>query len=229
MRNFWKYLTRVHRWAGLVLGVQITLWFASGFFMSFFDINTVRGRHIAEKQDAVLTVEADMIAPQTLFHEGELHSVSLRAVLGEPLYVLSGDAGEDYIHARTGEPWKALGETSIRLAAQTYYKGEGEIASTRKLDIAPIEYRGPLPVWQVTFNDGPATRLYLDPNTAELKSVRTRLWRAFDFMWMLHIMDYKGRDNINTWWLKLFSGAALLFAFSGVALVVQRVFLRPKA
>jgi hypothetical protein len=51
----------------------------------------------------------------------------------------------------------------------------------------------------------------------------------FDFMWMLHIMDYDDRDDINNWWLVVLSFCALLFALSGAALVVHRVFLRPRA
>ena len=42
-------------------------------------------------------------------------------------------------------------------------------------------------------------------------------------------MDYNERDNINLWWLKLASFAALMFALSGAGLVVHRVFLRPRA
>jgi len=81
---------------------------------------------------------------------------------------------------------------------------------------------------EITYDDNDKTRIYLDAKTAELKAVRTRIWRVFDFMWMLHIMDYKERENFNTWWLRLFSGAAALFALSGLALVAHRVFMRPK-
>ena len=83
-------------------------------------------------------------------------------------------------------------------------------------------------MWQISYDDKDKTRIYLDADTAELKAVRTRIWRVFDFMWMLHIMDYKERENFNSWWLRLFSGAAVLFALSGLALVAHRVFMRPK-
>ena len=121
-----------------------------------------------------------------------------------------------------------VGETSIRLAANKYYKGEGKISSLTRLTEAPKEYRRPPPVWQVRYDDKAKTRLYLDTETAELRAVRTRLWRVYDFMWMLHIMDYKSRDNFNSWWLRLAAFLALLFAISGLMLVVQRIFLRPK-
>ena len=76
-RDFWKYLTRAHKWAGLVLGVQILLWFASGLFMAFFPIDEVRGSHLAEKaawslSDAtVIPIEIAMTA-----YDGELTGAS---------------------------------------------------------------------------------------------------------------------------------------------------------
>lgn len=227
--KFWRNLTRLHRWAGLILGVQITLWFASGFFMSFFDIENVRGKHIAEKRQWPLAYEA--VVPMTDVIDAapqDVLSSSLVSVVGEPVYRLNYAEDVKLFDAMTGQAWPALGESHIREAAQFYYKGEAGIKSLQSLSVAPVEYRGALPVWQIEYDDASKTRLYIHPETAELKAVRTRLWRAFDFMWMLHIMDYKSRDNINLWWLKLFSGAALLFALSGVALVVHKFILRPR-
>lgn len=42
-------------------------------------------------------------------------------------------------------------------------------------------------------------------------------------------MDYDGRTDINNWWLWIASLFATLFAISGLALVVHRTILRPKA
>lgn len=228
-RDFWKYLTRVHKWAGLVLGVQIVLWFASGLFMALFPIDDVRGSHLAEETRWSLTDSG--IVPIELVmttYDGKLTGASLTSIAGKPVYALIGDEGTQLIDARTGIAWLPVAEKSIELAAKRYYKGEGEIAKITRLTETPIEYRRPPPVWQVQFDDKPKTRLYLDAETAELRAVRTRLWRVYDFMWMLHIMDYKSRSNFNSWWLRLASFLALLFAISGLFLVAHRVFLRPK-
>lgn len=228
-RHFWKYLTRAHKWAGLVLGVQITLWFLSGFVMSLFPINEVRGRHVAKpvpwslNDERLIPIEIAMTA-----YEGQLYGASLKSIVGEPAYILIGDQGQVVISAQTGEPRAPMDTDVVREAARHYYAGEGSIGAINLLTDAPREYRRAVPVWQVQFEDKHKTRIYIDAETAELNAVRTRVWRVFDFMWMLHIMDYKTRDNFNTWWLRLFSGAALLFALSGVALVVHRVVLRPR-
>lgn len=228
-RDFWKYLTRAHKWAGLVLGVQVLLWFASGLFMALFTIDEVRGSHLAEKATwslsdvTVIPIEIAMTA-----YDGNLTGASLTSIAGEPAYALIGDAGTQLINARTGAAWEPVGENAIRLAASKYYKGEGEIASLTRLTETPKEYRRPPPVWQIQYNDSSKTRLYLDAETAELRAVRTKLWRVYDFMWMLHIMDYDTRDNFNSWWLRLAAFLALLFSISGLMLVVQRIFLRPR-
>lgn len=228
-RNFWKYLTRVHKWTGLVLGVQITLWFASGLFMALFPIAEVRGSHLAEKSSWSLSdTNVIPIEIAMTIYDGELIGASLTSIAGKPAYALIGNKGTQLINARTGEPWEPIGQSSIRLAATRYYKGEGQISAIKRLTDVPNEYRRSAPVWQVQFDDKPKTRLYLDADTAELRAVRTKLWRVYDFMWMLHIMDYKTRDNFNSWWLRLSAFLALLFAISGLFLVTHRIFLRPK-
>lgn len=228
-RDFWKYLTRAHKWAGLVLGLQILLWFASGLFMALFPIDEVRGSHLAEKSAwslsdvSVIPIEIAMTA-----YEGNLTGASLTSIAGEPAYALIGDKGTQLLNARTGAAWEPISAGSIRVAANKYYKGDGEIASLIRLTESPNEYRRAPPVWQVQYDDQSKTRLYLDAETAELRAVRTRLWRVYDFMWMLHIMDYKTRDNFNSWWLRLAAFLALLFAISGLLLVAHRLLLRPK-
>ena len=228
-RDSWKYLTRAHKWAGLILCVQILLWFASGLFMALFPIDEVRGSHLAEKASWSLA-DADVIPIEIAMtiYEGELTGASLTSIAGEPAYALIGDKGTQLINAHTGKSWQPIAEDTVRVAATRYYKGEGHIQAIKRLTQVPNEYRRPPPVWQVQFDDKPQTRLYLDADTAELRAVRTKLWRVYDFMWMLHIMDYKTRDNFNSWWLRLAAFLALLFAISGLFLVVHRVFLRPK-
>ena len=97
-----------------------------------------------------------------------------------------------------------LSEGEIRGVSGSYYKGKGNIEQVMLFtENNPKDFGKDLPIWQVIYDDSARTRLYISPITGELINVRTRLWRAFDFMWMLHIMDYQERDNINLWWLKL--------------------------
>jgi hypothetical protein len=47
----------------------------------------------------------------------------------------------------------------------------------------------------VDFDDWLQTTLYLHPDTGALVTRRHRLWRWYDFQWMLHIMDYGDRET----------------------------------
>lgn len=228
-RTLNKYLTRIHKWAGLVLSLQILFWFGSGFFMTLFPIDQVRGRHLVDKQafsltdDDIVPIEIAMTA-----YDGGLNGARLINVAGRPAYILVGDAGPQMLDARSGSIWDGVGEVDVRSVAVSSYKGDGHLSSVEKLNDAPKDYAGKLPIWRVSFADSAKTRLYIDPETAEIRSVRTRLWRVFDLAWKFHIMDVTGEDKVNSWWLRLASGAALLFALSGVGLLWFRIIGRPR-
>ena len=62
---------------------------------------------------------------------------------------------------------------------------------------------------------------YISTDSGELMSVRNTRWRIFDFVWMLHIMDYEERDDFNRSLLIIAASLALLFTLSGGYLVVK--------
>jgi len=197
--------------------------------MTIFPIDQVRGRHLVDKQVFSLT-DADIVPIEIAMttYEGTLNGARLVNIAGRPAYILLGENGPQMLDARTGQSWDGVGEVDIRTVAIATYRGNGELEGIQKLDKAPKDYAGALPVWQVKFTDKAKTRLYIDPNTAEVLSVRTRLWRVFDLAWKFHIMDVTGENNFNSWWLRLASGAALLFALSGVGLLWFRIVARPR-
>ena len=197
--------------------------------MTLFPIDQVRGRHLVDTQTFSLT-DKDLIPIEIAMttYDGALTGASLANIAGRPAYILIGNSGTKMLNARTGQLWEGVGTPDIRQIATGSYQGEGDIALITKLDKAPKDYRGSLPIWQVKFDDKAHTRLYIDPDTAEIRSVRTRLWRVFDLAWKFHIMDVTGEDNFNSWWLRLASGAALLFALSGVGLLYFRILGRSR-
>mgnify|MGYP003339799900 CR=1 FL=1 len=48
----------------------------------------------------------------------------------------------------------------------------------------------------------------------EIVSRRHALWRVFDFAWMLHIMDYEARTNVNNPLLRIATLSAAAMALS---------------
>ena len=88
----------------------------------------------------------------------------------------------------------------------------------------PSEVRGAKPpLWRADFDGWNKPTLYLSPETGELVTRRHELWRIFDFVWMLHIMDYEERENVNNWVLRTFTWAAVAMALSGAWLLLYNL------
>jgi hypothetical protein len=105
--------------------------------------------------------------------------------------------------------------------ASSAFTGETPASSAQLYETPPREYGGKGPVWGVEFED-PKASFYVDAITGDVRAVRTGLWRTFDFMWGLHTMDWKERENFNSWWIKLTAVCAVIFFLTGVILVSLR-------
>lgn len=81
------------------------------------------------------------------------------------------------------------------------------------------EYREqPLPAYAVTFASPGNTTVYVSTELGTVQKYRNNKWRVFDFLWMLHTMDYQSRDNLGNWLLRAFSIFGLLTVASGFGL-----------
>ena len=98
-------------------------------------------------------------------------------------------------------------EEAIKIAAANF-TGEPTLKSVEYLTNTNghHEYREkPLPAWAITFKHPTNTTLYVSSEFGRVESFRNNKWRLFDFLWMMHTMDYKQRDNFNNWLLRAFS------------------------
>lgn len=105
--------------------------------------------------------------------------------------------------------------------AKSGYSGKGTVISVESLTETNghHEYReAPLPAVAVTFDDPRGTTVYVATELGTVQKHRNRPWRRFDFLWMLHTMDYTGRDNITNWLLRIFSVFGLATVTSGFVL-----------
>ena len=81
------------------------------------------------------------------------------------------------------------------------------------------EYReNPLPAYAVSFDNANRTTVYVATELGTVQKFRNRPWRLFDFLWMMHTMDYQSRDNFGNVLLKMFSVIGLITILSGFAL-----------
>ena len=213
-----------HRWVGLLLGVQVVFWMASGAVMSWLSLKEVRGETTAPIELPPRLEARQYASPGGIIAQWpEATEVRLRTFSGALYYEAIAPSGRALFDPFTGEPKPPLDEAAVKRIAQRAYVGDPTIHSAILLSTPPPEYKGPTPVWQVRFSTADGMRLYISPDTGEVLKRRNNQWRLFDFFWMLHIMDYDERENFNHPLIRIASATGLAFALTGVWLVGFRL------
>ena len=220
---------KTHKWLGLFIGLQVVIWSLSGLYMTVVHIDTIHGDHLIRRTPPKTISAGDLIDPLGVAAANEAQGFRLAWVRNQPAYVLKDDAGETVVDARSGQAVAPPTEAEIRSIAKATYTGSNPIASAALISDVPGEIRGRKPpLWRVEFDHWNKPTLYFSPTTGEMVSRRHELWRIFDFVWMLHIMDYETRDNVNNLVLRTFTWGALLMASSGIWLLFYSFHRRKK-
>ncbi len=158
--------------------------------------------------------------------EPPVESIGVRMLLGAPVYdVVRPDGTATVYEADTGTLRGSITEAEAREIAQRDRVGRPAVLAVERVDSdPPVEYRGrSLPAWRVALDDGDGTNVWIDATTGAIRARRNDAWRRFDLFWMLHTMDYSGRDDFNTPWLVAFALLGLVTTVSGGVLWALRV------
>jgi hypothetical protein len=216
------YFRKYHKWLALVIGIQALIWGLSGLYMTAVHIDYVHGDHLVKPQAPInlSNFEIKPLDPEFLSSLGEIKRISLTSVQQQPVYSIVTKSTSLQINAVTLKLLVGLDEKAIRQIANKIYAGNSQIATVKLLDSYPRELGGrKQPIWLVEFDDWLESSLYLLPETGQLRSKRSNLWRIFDFLWMLHIMDYENRVDINNNLLMIASSFGGLLVLSGLGLL----------
>lgn len=215
------WLRKIHKWIGLLLGIQLVLWMCSGLVMSLLNSERVRGAEfrVAKKASAppwpqdTLPAEAVLAAAQQ-----PVHAVATGWLVGRPIYKLASEKGVKMVDARQGLPVELTADMAKKLASASY-TGPGQAQAAELVDQSLETRAHEGRVWRVPFSDEGDTTVYLSQQGDVLEH-RNNTWRLFDIFWMLHIMDYSWRKDFNN---PLVIGAAvggLWLALSGIWLLM---------
>ena len=240
------FFRKLHRWLGLLMALQIIAWMASGFYFSLFPIQEIRGEHLtapAETIDKGLLRRAESppaaieALDRHLGSDWDLTSAEVLNQAGRPFWRIEGQAGGEAFVRLVGPEGEGvlprLSADEARRTASLMLLEPGEVTEVEWIEEYPdnLEFRGrPLPVWRVGFSGPESVSLYIDPWTRELLVRRTDRWRLFDFMWMLHVMDYETRDDFNHPLLQAAALLGLIVALSGIVFwaLTTRIFRRQR-
>jgi uncharacterized iron-regulated membrane protein len=220
----------LHKWIALIVCIQALLWVVSGFYMVVVDLDFIHGDSLVRNLATPPPRDRPRLAIQEL--RGRYAGIEQLRIKGlpgfaVPLYELTVDGETVLVDGATGRQLSPLAAPAIDSLARQYYAGTGALERLTLLTSdAPSEIQTrPLPLWRADFDDRFATSLYIHPASGELVTRRHRFWRWFDFLWMLHIMDYESRENVNNTLLRVATGLGVALALSGLWLVYFR-FLR---
>ena len=196
VKSIW--LRQIHKWIGLVIGLQFVMWALSGTAMALLDMEEVAGGGAAEiaRQPLQPAQGAWPRIQQALAGEA-VTGVRTASLPGGPVYQVTTSDGVRLFAAGDGrrvtiDPATAAG---IASAAQPGGARVESVRALSKLTFAVRDFE--LPIWKVDFDDPKNSSYYVSGSTGQLLARRNDTWRWWDFFWMLHIMDYSERASFN--------------------------------
>jgi len=240
-KSFHFQIRKYHRYLGLFIGIQFFLWTVGGLYFSWTNLDDIHGDHLHKKPPLLSTDLPEIntaAVVEILKKEGadSIRSFSLirlnDRVLIRVRYLLSNGKSDTKLFEVNGKERAPLDrEEAVRLAKSLIVQP----AEPRKVEYLTQtgphhEYREkPLPAWAISFDTEDAPTIYIAAREGSYSTIRHTRWRYFDFLWMLHTMDYQERDDFNNLLLRAFSVLGLVTILSGFILFyVSSPFVRRK-
>ena len=188
------FFRRVHKWVGLILGLQFCLWALSGAVMALLDKDAVGGHDMAAMHPQPLP-DAAFIAPSKIAGIGAVSGIALRDLAGRPVYELRTAHGVRLADAVDGTPVKVDAALARAVASGVNHAPVRRVEALAKPNLEARDHAGPM--WRVDFADAANSSAYVSMDTGRFLVMRGDTWRTWDFFWMLHNMDYVGRKSFN--------------------------------
>lgn len=205
---------KVHRYLGLIIGIQFLIWTISGLYFSWTNLDEIHGDQFMKNP-----VPKISFSGLTGLEEiPDIKRLELINIANEPFYWVNE---KQLYNAKSGSKLDEITEQQAIDVVNFHLKEDLEISTIEKIEnVGPHhEYRGkPLPAYAIHFNHPEKITAYVSAKNGKFQRVRHSSWRIFDFLWMGHTMDYNGRDNFNNILLRVFSLFGVLTVLSGFSL-----------
>jgi hypothetical protein len=218
---------KVHKWLALLMAIQILFWFVSGLFFAAVPIERVRGEHMVAEQRPVpipIDVAATGLQRVAAANAAPGERIELRTLLGRPVALVSAAEARPRLYdLATGRQLSPIPPALAATIAEADHQGDAHAIGVEQVTEASTEYRGALPAWRVRFDDGSDRALYVAADTGAVTARRSTLWRTYDFLWSLHIMDFRNHEDFNTPLLIISTALALIVIVTGIVMFPSRL------
>lgn len=221
-----RRIAQVHKWLGLIVFVQLVIWTATGLFFAAMHMTDVRAESLVHPPGHAAPVDLGKVKFTSAdalkaVAEDQPIDVTLKALADVPVYEVRGKIGSFLVSAETGEHIVVDEEFAQRIARATWVS-DALITSIEELETAPRESSVKGDVWAVRFAGEGNPVLYVSAVNGRVSAPRTDLWRTYDFLYGLHMMDYADHENYSTPWMVALAALALSSVLFGVALLLHR-------
>lgn len=232
---------KIHRYLGLIIGIQFIFWTLGGLFFAWSDIDQIHGDP-NRKSEPLISKFDNWTNPSDVFQNISLDTpidslISFNTInfLEHPYYqirfISSTEQRIALVDVNTGVVRSPLNKKEAEDVAISGFTPKSEILSTTYLTSNMVgkhhEYRGqPLPAFAIKFLHKSGSTVYVSTEFGTITTLRNSNWRIFDFMWMMHTMDYNSRDNFGNILLRAFSILGLITILSGFTLFFNGLILK---
>lgn len=218
----------VHKWLALIVGIQVLFWAVSGLFFTTFPIEQIRSEHLIRPAQVAAPNLAALGDLNTIRDEQGRAPVKLtieHRTSGDMIVAEFPEAPPALFEASTLQRLSPLDEAMATRIARAHITLAAAPQSAELVTTESAEYRGALPAWRMNFTDG-GLSVYVAANTGAVTARRSDLWRLYDTLWALHIMDWRNHDDFNHPLIVIVSWLTLLSIIAGFVLVPYRIRFR---
>ncbi|HKX90151.1 MAG TPA: PepSY domain-containing protein [Sphingopyxis sp.] len=212
------FFRRIHKWVGLILGLQFLLWALSGSVMALLDKDKVGGHGGGMSHSHPLPEGA--YASLAALPRGEpVTGVVLRDLGARPVYEVRSAKGTRLVDATTGEDIRVDQDMARDVAAMMNEAPVRKVSVIARPNLESRDFEGAM--WRIDFADAENSSAYVSLDTARFLVMRGDTWRTWDFFWMLHNMDYLNRKSFNHPLIILVGFGALWLSGTGFYLLFK--------
>ena len=217
-----KFLRKWHRRLGVIIGIQLFFWTLGGAYFSWFHIDNVRGTTDRRPKPPVNLAHTRGFFPlDSLLNmvEHPVYKIEVAYLDSIPVYLFfENNDRVTMVNARNGAVLSPISRELATAIAKADFKPAVPVRSVTLVTEKKGEYKGPVPAYRIAFDYWKGTNVYVHANTGRVTAHRNSIWRGFDFLWMLHILDFDEREDFNNWVLRIMSLLGLITIFSGYGL-----------
>ena len=170
----------LHKWLGLIVGLQVLIWLATGLYMVVVDLDFIHGDSLVRNmRQSIAIPESSQVSVQALLEQyPDASSIALQSVIGTTFYLVTTPDHQHLIDPETAEVVSPLGEDLARKIAIHHFDGGDRVRDVSLIRSDPPREIGSrrLPLWRIDFDGRIERRIEL----RQFGSHHTNVARGFD-------------------------------------------------